>query len=218
MIVNPTPTGWQIIHQQAHALLAAQLAWAWPPFLPPDRWVGLLAAIGAARRRAGRLARPRRPPRPHARRGPGQLHATGFFAGAGAPDVLHAARFQGQLAQPAYQPAPELRCTSRCAAQQPGIDGLLGRAEGPASARWGQGPGHHAKAEARQRLRPAALVPTASRSSSAGRSCPSWAARSKSAPLPRRPPGPRQLRAPARRARARRPRCGPGPSPPKSWQ
>ena len=45
MIVNPTPTGWQIIYQQAHALLAAQLAWAWPPFLPPDRWVGLLAAI-----------------------------------------------------------------------------------------------------------------------------------------------------------------------------
>ena len=45
MIVNPTPTGWQVIYQQAHALLAMQLAWAWPPFLPPDRWVGLLAAI-----------------------------------------------------------------------------------------------------------------------------------------------------------------------------
>lgn len=44
MIVNPTPAGWQIIYQQAHALLAAQLAWQWPPFLPPDRWVGLLAA------------------------------------------------------------------------------------------------------------------------------------------------------------------------------
>ena len=45
MIVNPTPIGWQVIYQQAHALLAAQLAWAWPPFLPPARWVGLLAAI-----------------------------------------------------------------------------------------------------------------------------------------------------------------------------
>ncbi|QNE41055.1 DUF3891 family protein [Hymenobacter sp. NBH84] len=44
MIVNPTPTGWQVIYQQAHALLAAQLAWQWPPFLPTDRWVGLLAA------------------------------------------------------------------------------------------------------------------------------------------------------------------------------
>ncbi len=45
MIVNYTPAGWQIIHQQAHALLAAQLAWHWPTLLPPDRWVGLLAAI-----------------------------------------------------------------------------------------------------------------------------------------------------------------------------
>jgi len=45
MIVNSTPAGWQIIYQQAHALLAAHLAWHWPPTLPPDRWVGLLAAI-----------------------------------------------------------------------------------------------------------------------------------------------------------------------------
>ena len=45
MIVNSTPAGWQIIYQQAHALLAAQLAYAWSPTLPPDRWVGLLAAI-----------------------------------------------------------------------------------------------------------------------------------------------------------------------------
>ena len=45
MIVNYTPAGWQIIYQQAHALLAAQLAWHWPALLPPDRWVGLLAAI-----------------------------------------------------------------------------------------------------------------------------------------------------------------------------
>jgi hypothetical protein len=45
MIVNSTPAGWQIIYQQAHALLAMQLAWHWPPTLPPDRWVGLLAAV-----------------------------------------------------------------------------------------------------------------------------------------------------------------------------
>ncbi len=45
MIVNSTPAGWQIIYQQAHALLAAQLAYAWPPTLPPHQWVGLLAAI-----------------------------------------------------------------------------------------------------------------------------------------------------------------------------
>jgi hypothetical protein len=44
MIVNHTPDGWQIIYQQAHALLALQLAWHWPPLGPPDRWVGLLAA------------------------------------------------------------------------------------------------------------------------------------------------------------------------------
>ena len=46
MIVNSTPAGWQIIYQQAHALLAMQLAWHWPPtLLPPDQWVGLLAAV-----------------------------------------------------------------------------------------------------------------------------------------------------------------------------
>ena len=45
MIVNSTPTGWQIIYQQAHALLAMQLGWHWPHTLAPDRWVSLLAAI-----------------------------------------------------------------------------------------------------------------------------------------------------------------------------
>ena len=45
MIVNSTPAGWQIIYQQAHALLGMQLAWHWPHTLAPDRWVGLLAAI-----------------------------------------------------------------------------------------------------------------------------------------------------------------------------
>ncbi|QIL76235.1 DUF3891 family protein [Hymenobacter sp. HDW8] len=45
MIVNYTADGWQIIYQQSHALLAAQIAWHWTPFGPTDRWVGLLAAI-----------------------------------------------------------------------------------------------------------------------------------------------------------------------------
>ena len=46
MIVNPSPAGWQVVYQQAHALLAAQLAYAWPATaFPPDRWVGLLCAI-----------------------------------------------------------------------------------------------------------------------------------------------------------------------------
>ena len=45
MIVNSTPAGWQIIYQQAHALLAAQLLWHWPPLGPADRFVGLLAAV-----------------------------------------------------------------------------------------------------------------------------------------------------------------------------
>ncbi|GGF01253.1 DUF3891 family protein [Hymenobacter cavernae] len=44
MIVNYTSDGWQIIYQQAHALLATQLAWHWQPFGPTDRWVGILAA------------------------------------------------------------------------------------------------------------------------------------------------------------------------------
>ncbi|QDA60403.1 DUF3891 family protein [Hymenobacter jejuensis] len=45
MIVNYTADGWQIIYQQSHALLAAQLAWHWHPFGPTDRWVGLIAAV-----------------------------------------------------------------------------------------------------------------------------------------------------------------------------
>ena len=45
MIVNSIPTGWQIVYQQAHALLAMQLGWHWSHTLSPDRWVGLLAAI-----------------------------------------------------------------------------------------------------------------------------------------------------------------------------
>lgn len=45
MIVNLTKAGWQIIYQQAHALLAMQLAWHWQPQGPSDRWVSILAAI-----------------------------------------------------------------------------------------------------------------------------------------------------------------------------
>ena len=45
MIVNSTPAGWQVIYQQAHALLAAQLMWHWPPLGPADQFVGLLTAV-----------------------------------------------------------------------------------------------------------------------------------------------------------------------------
>jgi len=45
MIVNAVPEGWEIIYQQAHALLAAQIAFAWRPGSRPDRWVETLAAI-----------------------------------------------------------------------------------------------------------------------------------------------------------------------------
>ncbi|UOG75171.1 DUF3891 family protein [Hymenobacter tibetensis] len=45
MIVNYTAEGWQIIYQQAHGQLAAQLAWHWKPFGPSDRWVNTISAI-----------------------------------------------------------------------------------------------------------------------------------------------------------------------------
>lgn len=48
MIVNLIPTGWECIYQQAHALLAAQLAAHWHPdrhSVPPARWWETLAAI-----------------------------------------------------------------------------------------------------------------------------------------------------------------------------
>lgn len=94
MIVNHTPTGWEIIYQQAHALLAAQLAYAWPP-MPPDRWVSLLAAIA------------QHDDEQEAWRGRGGHHgltATGApanfthqdFSLAQATGVLAAARFQGR--------------------------------------------------------------------------------------------------------------------------
>lgn len=45
MIVNTVPEGWEIIYQQAHALLAAQIAFEWRPDHRPERWVETLAAI-----------------------------------------------------------------------------------------------------------------------------------------------------------------------------
>lgn len=45
MIVNPTPTGWQVIYHRAHALLAAQLAGQWRRKNSPARIYETLAAI-----------------------------------------------------------------------------------------------------------------------------------------------------------------------------
>jgi hypothetical protein len=45
MIVNAVPEGWEIIYQQAHALLATQIAYAWRTPDRPERWVETLAAI-----------------------------------------------------------------------------------------------------------------------------------------------------------------------------
>ena len=95
MIVNYTATGWEIIYQQAHALLAAQLAYAWSPTLPPDRWVGLLAAITQHDDEQAAW---------HGRGGHYGLTAAGApanftyeeFSRAQAAGVLAAARFQGR--------------------------------------------------------------------------------------------------------------------------
>ncbi|WP_211240571.1 DUF3891 family protein [Adhaeribacter aquaticus] len=45
MIVNAVPEGWEIIFQQAHALLATQIAFEWRVADRPERWVETLAAI-----------------------------------------------------------------------------------------------------------------------------------------------------------------------------
>ncbi len=45
MIVNLVKEGWEIIYQQAHALLAAQIAFSWRVADRPARWVDTLAAI-----------------------------------------------------------------------------------------------------------------------------------------------------------------------------
>ncbi|QKG54146.1 DUF3891 family protein [Hymenobacter sp. BRD67] len=93
--MNPLPTGWQVIYQQAHALLAAQLAWAWPAFLPADRWVGMLAAI---------MQHDDEQEAWHGRGGHHGLTPAGApanftqvaFSRKQATGVLHAARFQGR--------------------------------------------------------------------------------------------------------------------------
>ena len=95
MIVNSTPAGWQVIYQQAHALLASQLAWLWPPTLPPDRWVGLLAAAAQHDDEQEEW---------HGRGGHHGLTSAGApanftqkeFSMAQARGVLAAARYQGQ--------------------------------------------------------------------------------------------------------------------------
>jgi hypothetical protein len=45
MIVSQTDSGWQIIHQQAHGLLAIQLALHWRTEKRPARWVETLTAL-----------------------------------------------------------------------------------------------------------------------------------------------------------------------------
>jgi hypothetical protein len=45
MIVNQTETGWEIIYQRAHALLAGQIAYHWRQEERPARWFETLAAI-----------------------------------------------------------------------------------------------------------------------------------------------------------------------------
>lgn len=45
MIVNQTETGWEIIYQRAHALLAGQIASHWQAKERPARWFETLAAI-----------------------------------------------------------------------------------------------------------------------------------------------------------------------------
>ncbi len=45
MIVNPTESGWEVIYQPAHALLAAKLAAHWRVDQRPERWVETLVAL-----------------------------------------------------------------------------------------------------------------------------------------------------------------------------
>ena len=123
MIVNYTAAGWEIIYQQAHALLAAQLAYAWPPTLPPDRWVGLLAAITQHDDEQAAW---------HGRGGHYGLTSAGApanftqkeFSLAQATDVLAAARFQGRWRS--LLTSLHLSCLYEgLRGQKPEIDGFL---------------------------------------------------------------------------------------------
>ena len=45
MICNRTETGWEVVYQQAHALLAAQLVAYWRAAERPERWTATLSAV-----------------------------------------------------------------------------------------------------------------------------------------------------------------------------
>ncbi|PKK38585.1 hypothetical protein BWI96_00660 [Siphonobacter sp. SORGH_AS_0500] len=45
MIVLPAPYGWEVIHQQAHGMLALQLAMQWKVNKRPVRWIETLVAL-----------------------------------------------------------------------------------------------------------------------------------------------------------------------------
>jgi hypothetical protein len=45
MIVNPTQTGWEVIYQPAHALLATKIAAHWRVDQRPERWIETLVAL-----------------------------------------------------------------------------------------------------------------------------------------------------------------------------
>lgn len=45
MIANPTPDGWEILYQPAHALLSAQIAGYWRAAARPPRWDETLVAV-----------------------------------------------------------------------------------------------------------------------------------------------------------------------------
>ena|SRR5690554_4057827 len=45
MIVTPTQTGWEVIYQPAHALLATKIAARWRADQRPERWIETLIAI-----------------------------------------------------------------------------------------------------------------------------------------------------------------------------
>jgi hypothetical protein len=45
MIVNPTQTGWEVIYQPAHALLATTIASHWWEDQRPTRWIETLVAL-----------------------------------------------------------------------------------------------------------------------------------------------------------------------------
>lgn len=45
MIVNPTPNGWEVIYQPAHALLATKIAAHWRVDQRPQRWIETLVTL-----------------------------------------------------------------------------------------------------------------------------------------------------------------------------